>query len=290
MTTGEVQGRLYPEEGQVTSKFLPPRRLPRDDQEKRKILAQVIRVAILAILSHHTYQFGGQTRLQKDGSPIGLELAGALARIVMLWWDRCFLKLCARNFILLYLYFRYVDDTNPAGQPLPAGTRWEEGPWAESLGKMVTREERVEEDQNIEEDVRTMRELRRMANIIDPMIQMEDDCASNHLSKKLPILDIEVWVREMPRTETQPATKKLYYQYYSKPMASKLLIMEKSAMPARIKRTALTQYGLRILRNCKLELEWEEKAKFLSDFSEQLRKSGYNAKVHAEILQSILEG
>ena len=159
-----------------------------------------------------------------------------------------------------------------------------------ALGKMVTREERVEEDLSIEEDMRTMRELRRMANSINPMIQMEEDCASKHLSKKLPILDIEVWVREMPRTETQPATKKLYYQYYSKPMASKLLIMEKSAMPARVKRTALTQYGLRILRNCKLELEWEEKAKFLSDFSEQLRMSGYNAKVRAEILQSILEG
>ena len=41
-------------------------------------------------------------------------------------------------------------------------------------------------------------------------------------------------------------------------------------MPTTIKRTALTQYGLRILRNSKLELEWEQKADMLSTFSERI--------------------
>ena len=56
------------------------------------------------------------------------------------------------------------------------------------------------------------------------------------------------------------------------------MIMARSARPSKVKRTSLTQYGLRILRNCKLELEWETKAEFLSSFMEQIRMSGYNAR------------
>ena len=46
-------------------------------------------------------------------------------------------------------------------------------------------------------------------------------------------------------------------------------------MPLKVKRTSLT---LRILRNCKLEPEWETKAEFLSNFMEQMRMSGYVAR------------
>ena len=63
-----------------------------------------------------------------------------------------------------------------------------------------------------------------------------------------------------------------------------------SAMSSTVKRTALTQYGLRILRNCKLELEWEEKAKMLSIFMERMRDSGYGERFRQEILVSILKG
>ena len=64
----------------------------------------------------------------------------------------------------------------------------------------------------------------------------------------------------MPRPEGG-TTLQLYFQHYAKPMASQLLIMARSAMPAKVKRTSLAQYVLRILRNCKLELEWETKAR-----------------------------
>ena len=55
MTTGEVLGKLYPEPGEQTSKFLPPKRQPRDKSEKQKVLAEVLRIGILAILAHHRY-------------------------------------------------------------------------------------------------------------------------------------------------------------------------------------------------------------------------------------------
>ena len=64
-----------------------------------------------------------------------------------------------------------MDDTNLVGKPLSLGTRWEEGPLEEGLGKMVTRQERVEEDMDIDKD-------------------MEEDYASQHSHKKLPTPNI----------------------------------------------------------------------------------------------------
>ena len=87
------------------------------------MLGQVIKTATLAILSMHSYQWNEEVKLQQDGAPIGLEIAGALARIVMLWWDKEFIKLLRDNNITMHLYKRYIDDQNMAGKPLQPGTR-----------------------------------------------------------------------------------------------------------------------------------------------------------------------
>ena len=73
-------------------------------------------------------------------------------------------------------------------------------------------------------------------------------------------------------------------------MSNWLLIPARSAMSNTVKRTAITQYGLRILRNTKLELEWKVVADLLSEFSERLRDSGYGERFRVEILRSILDG
>ena len=54
-------------------------------------------------------------------------------------------------------------------------------------------------------------------------------------------------------------------------MSNWLVMPALSAMPISVKRTALTQYGLRILRNSKLELEYSIKAAMLSEFCERMR-------------------
>ena len=119
ITTAEVMGKLYREEGEdVASLFNPPERSP-NEQEKKVILNQVIKIATLAVLDNHSYQFGGDFRLQSEGTPIDLELAGALARVVMIWWD----KLASNKDLDLFFYARYVDDGNMAGVPLPPGRR-----------------------------------------------------------------------------------------------------------------------------------------------------------------------
>ena len=61
-------------------------------------------------------------------------------------------------------------------------------------------------------------------------------------------------------------------------------------MSAATKRTALTQYGLRILRNSKPEIEWQQRADMLSEFMERMRDSGYGERYRLETIQSILLG
>ena len=130
MTTAEVMGKLYRENEEEEKRlFNPPQRVP-TEEEKKVMPAQVIKVAMLAVLKNHTYQFNKDARRQDDGGPIGLELAGAMARVVMLWWDKRFLTLAIINNIALYLYLRYIDDQNMALKPLAPGTRWIVGPWA----------------------------------------------------------------------------------------------------------------------------------------------------------------
>ena len=92
----------------------------------------------------------------------------------------------------------------------------------------------------------------------------------------MPIPDLKVRVRQVEVEQRQ--VSKLYYHYYRKPMSNWILFPAMSAMPSLMKRTALTQYGLRILRNCKLELEWGAKAEMLSTFMERMRDSGYGER------------
>ena len=291
MTTAEIMGKLNREEAEeVQSLFNPPMRMP-TEREKKIMLAQVLKIAMLAVLNNHTYQFeNNEVRLQKDGSPIGLEMAGAMARVVMIWWDKQFLRLASKNHIALHLYMRYIDDQNMAVKPLAPGTRWVVGPWAGGLeGRMVLIEQHIEMDELLPADMRTMEELRKMGDSICKMIQLEEDYPSKHNDQRLPILDLKVNVQEVEE-DGQPSRPKIFYRYYRKAMSNWELMHADSALSASIKRTALTQYGLRILRNTKLEVPWSEKAAMLSEFSERLRDSGYTERYRQQLIKSVLKG
>ena len=96
----------------------------------------------------------------------------------------------------------------------------------------------------------------------------------------LPILDIQVKVEN----------NKIIYKFYKKPVSSPLLMLERSAMPMKIKRNTLAEEGLWRLRNTKRDLAWEIKADILSEFSFSMMLSSYSEKVRCEIIQSVLTG
>ena len=150
----------------------------------------------------------------------------------------------------------------------------------------------MQQDLSRSEDERTADFLSVVANSIHKSIGVKSDFPSKNSDKKLPILDLKVWIKEVEvEVEGQNVFgPKLYYHFYRKPMSNWLLIPAKSAMSNSVKRTAITQYGLRILRNTKLELEWEIVAELLSEFAERLRDSGYGERFRVEVIRSILEG
>ena len=73
-------------------------------------------------------------------------------------------------------------------------------------------------------------------------------------------------------------------------MANNLVLMERSAMPMRMKRVCLTQETIRILRNTKKELPETVKNKLLSEFSSRMRDSGYSDKMRREVIESGVKG
>ena len=155
---------------------------------------------------------------------------------------------------------------------------------------MVVKEELVEEDKLLPEDMRTMEELRKMANDICPMIQLEEDYPSKYEDNLLPLLDLKVEVRKLGDEDDRPKSCKLFYYYYRKPMSNWQLMHANSALAMSVKRTSLTQYGLRILRNTKLEVPWSTKANMLSEFCARLRDSGYSERFRQQLIESVLRG
>ena len=175
---------------------------------------------------------------------------------VMLDGDHQFLELAKCNGVKMIMYTRYVDDGNQGLAALPPGTRW-----SEEEMRMLVIEDLIELDKVQPPDQRSLREI-----IINPMIQLTGDTPSDNLSKKMPVLDLACWVGEEGT---------VWWEHYRKPMANFLLMLESSAMPNKIKRTTMVQEGVRILRNCRLDLTWTEKARPLTDFSARMKTSGY---------------
>ena len=66
-------------------------------------------------------------------------------------------------------------------------------------------------------------------------------------------------------------------------MANPLLMLELSAMPASIKRTALTQEVIRILRNTRPGLHQEVSTQHLDNFALRMKTSGYNANYRLQM-------
>lgn len=240
------------------------------------MIALALEYGVKTVMGNHTYRFNNETYLQSDGGPIGLELTGAISRVFMLHWDRLFMEKIeeATSDIEwnLYLYMRYVDDSNWVCDELPLGARVDGN-------KIVVKEEYIEEDRNIASDIRTSRIMQDIANRIYDFIQVEVDCPSQHSNGKMPILDLEVKMIE----------NKIVYWFYRKEMVNFKVLMATSAMPYSMRRISLIQEVVRILRNTSKRVETKDKIYLLNEFSLRLKLSGYKEKARQTIIKSGME-
>ena len=141
---------------------------------------------------------------------------------------------------------------------------------------VVFKEEWLEEDRNTEDDRRTALVIRGIANTIHPMIQMEEDFPSKHGDGKLPILDLKCWIG---------GDDSVWFQHYEKPMASRVVLPARSALPMKQKRNVHINECVRRLRNCKPEMPWEKKKEFVQDYVVRLFHAGYSEQFRYEVVR-----
>ena len=68
--------------------------VPENPADKKKIIGKVLEIAVTKIFESNAYTFNGDIRIQENGSPIGLDLSGEIARLEMVDWDQEFSELC----------------------------------------------------------------------------------------------------------------------------------------------------------------------------------------------------
>ena len=132
---------------------------------------------------------------------------------------------------------------------------------------------------------KTAKVLEDMMNTIARDMTFTTEIAKEFLNKRLPTLDVELWVEERPT-----GGMVIMHSFFKKPMASRYSIMEKSAMSWESKKASLTQEVIRRSMNMCLELSMKERLEVLQDFINQLERSGYNLDQRREIFMSGLKG
>ena len=91
------------------------------------------------------------------------------------------------------------------------------------------------------------------------------DSPSLHPSGFMPILDLQI------KTENN----QIVYKFYKTEVSNNLVILNRSAMPRKVKRITCIQEVMRRLRNTKRKLSWSIKREILTEFSWLLYQSGY---------------
>ena len=211
---------------------------------------------------------------QTEGGPIGLDLTGALSRPFMMRWDRMYLDRVKKAGIKMRFYKRYVDDSNQVATVPPAGSRYD------VIRRKVVQDATVTGDDD--EEKRTVKILKDIANTIQEGIIMEEDSPSKHCDKKVPILDMKVWLS---------SDGYLLYQHYGKEVASRQIISAKSAQSATCKRNVHIQEVLRRMLNCSTRLNWQEEvAPFLTDYMARMFEAGYGETYRKNTLENMHSG
>ena len=254
-----------------------PREKP-NKQVQKLMLTEAIKIGLEVVLKNHIYTYEGTNRRQKQGGAIGLQLTGVIADIFMTWWDKQFLMRLQQVNILCKLYKRYVDDINQALRGNVNGKRYVNG-------ELIEDEEKRREDEGKEKDQVMMELVKEIGDEIHPSIKLEVDYPSRYADKRLPILDLKVWIGERQKDGKHV----ILYEYYEKLISSKWVIHVNTALPMQTKRTILTQQVLRVLLNCSKDLTWQDKTKHVNAFMKKIQFSGYNKKFRYEVVNSAIK-
>ena len=185
------------------------------------------------IMSHHLYSFNDEIYHQSDGTPIGLQIAVNISRIVMMDWDMEMMTLVISMNIRMELFLRYVDDVN----------------------LIIVVEHEV--DKTVDQlEIEYAQMITTKADSIFPdVLKFEHNLGQYHTSKKLPILDLECWVEP---------DNNVSFSFYKKEVNSDAILGPNSGFSPKVLRNILVQEYLRRLLNCSRSLNEQIKYQFLN--------------------------
>ena len=136
-----------------------------------------------------------------------------------------------------------------------------------------------------------MREIRKMSDSVLPYINFKEEVASESKNKKIPMLDFQVWkVEEVDESKENGVKTEIQFEFYEKPVASKIVVMATSALPHRVKIATLSQEIIRRMKNTCRKASKYKRADILTEFMKKMKRSGYSAKVRRNVALAGLKG
>ena len=231
--------------------------------DERMIVATVVQIGVLAQMNTHVYTFDGEMFLQKAGGPIGLRSTCAVARITMSTWDARWQRMMAENNVNLMGADRYMDDIRSFLKSLRQGWRWLEG------NLCFTETWRKEDElENLSPTRRTANRLLESMNSILNFLNFTQEVGEDFGDNKLPSLDTTIWVEH----------DRILFQFFSKPMATNLVVQAKSALSEDMKLSTLAEEVCRRLRNTSRRLDHSCRLETLENLCTKMSTSGHTTK------------
>ena len=169
-----------------------------------------------------------------------------------------------------------LDDLNAILTAVKPGTRYNS---VEEKLEIV--EEMKEQDEDKEVDELTMEVFKQVADSVDDDIEVEVDYPSKNEDKMMPILDMKMAMN----SESQ-----VVYKFYRKPQSNSRIMMARSALSDRMKRSTMSSEAMRRLMCCSPNLDERERVKVMEDFARLMKRSGYKERFRHEVISDALQG
>ena len=239
------------------------------EQLKREMLARLMQIQTIILMSSSCYTFGGKIYKQMTGAGIGERGSACLAKAMMSIWDKIWsLKQC-KSGLWIPLLIRYVDDIRSYVFPINEGWTWNGSKW--------TYDPDLKDGLSYEE--RTRQELLKTFNSNLEGINLTVESEMDFESGLLPTLDFQTRVR---------GDWEIEYTYFSKPMASGLVIQKGTALSNQTVFASLRQDLIRRLSHISDHFQVEEHEKIINTFTQNLVDSGHRYLfIRAIILQAL---
>ena len=170
------------------SPWIFPTQTP-DERTTKKMFCEAVGIMIEKTMHLHDFQIDGVIYRQREGGAIGMDLTGVVSDIYMCEWDKDVQTKLRGEQMEPLLYKRYKDDVN-----------------------MVLETHGENQSLTCKE---TMLEVKRIADTVDNNLKVTTDCTEDHDNKKVPILDLNVWIGK-----NENGTAKVLYDHFMKSVAS----------------------------------------------------------------------